>query len=901
MIALKDKKLSKSVFMYLYLLIIIESILQINIKAQIINEDFWVTNGNVNSLIKKDSILILGGAFSLVGLQVQNIVLLNKNTAQYYPEFPKVNGIVRAIIQDGNGGWYIGGDFSMVGDSVRKGVAHILSDNTISNWNPSVTDDFDGRTVYDLLLHNNVIYIAGNFTIVNGVSRNYLAAVDINGNLLDWNPNPNYFVSTLTLVDSLLFVGGNFSTIGGQLRNYLASLDLNTGLPTSWDPNPNNYISKIVAQDSLIFVAGAFSSIANQNRNLLAAFSNSGDIIQSWTVNISGTNPVINTLCFQDSILYIGGSFSNVNQIPRTNLAAVNLSGNLINWDPSTNNIVNSILAFDNKIFIGGLFSQVNNQNISALAVLDPLTGALLPWNASLGSKSALSIYSIKSDGNSKILVGGRIEIANASLKNKIAAINLSTNELLPLNISVDDGVVYSLLPVNNTLYFSGSYTSVNGIQRNRLAAVDLNTGQIKDWNPNANNHVYSLIRMNDVFYLGGSFTSISEQPRNRLAAVDTLGNLLSWNPNSNNTVISLASFDNTIYIGGAFTNVSGQIRNRLAAIDTAGNILSWNPNSGGLVNSIAISDSFIFVGGSFFNIGGLPRQRLAAVDRNGNILNWVYDANGLVNKVAVVNNYFYASGNFTSINGINRNRFVAINLESDILRNFQLDLDLSANAIEFDKENGIIFLGGAFNSINNKLRSSLASIFDPEIIPVELLSFTAKVVNENVELVWNTATESNNQGFEIQRSKGGEFEVVGYVPGFGTTTEHKSYTFTDKNVKVGKYTYRLKQIDYDGQYVFSNTVEVEVNPPLTFALEQNYPNPFNPSTLIKYSIAKDAMVNISVYNAIGEKVATLVNGLQQAGRYEVNFNAGKLTSGIYFYGIEAGNFKSAKKMMLLK
>lgn len=186
-------------------------------------------------------------------------------------------------------------------------------------------------------------------------------------------------------------------------------------------------------------------------------------------------------------------------------------------------------------------------------------------------------------------------------------------------------------------------------------------------------------------------------------------------------------------------------------------------------------------------------------------------------------------------------------------------------------------------------------------VIPVELTSFTARAVDDNVELLWNTATETNNQGFEIQRSNGQQFEAIGYVPGFGTTTEHKSYTFTDKGVKAGKYTYRLKQIDYDGQYVFSNTIEVEVNPPLTFALEQNYPNPFNPSTLIKYSIAKDAMVNVSVYNAIGEKVATLVNGLQQAGRYEVNFNAGNLTSGVYFYSIEAGDLKSVKKMLLMK
>jgi len=186
-------------------------------------------------------------------------------------------------------------------------------------------------------------------------------------------------------------------------------------------------------------------------------------------------------------------------------------------------------------------------------------------------------------------------------------------------------------------------------------------------------------------------------------------------------------------------------------------------------------------------------------------------------------------------------------------------------------------------------------------VIPVELTSFTAKAIDDNVELVWNTATESNNQGFEIQRSNGGQFEVVGYVPGFGTTTENKSYSFTDKNVKVGKYAYRLKQIDYNGQFEFSNTVEVEVNPPLTFALEQNYPNPFNPSTLIKYSIAKDATVNIAVYNAIGEKVATLINGFQQAGRYEVNFNAGNLTSGVYFYSIEAGEFKAIRKMLLLK
>ena len=186
-------------------------------------------------------------------------------------------------------------------------------------------------------------------------------------------------------------------------------------------------------------------------------------------------------------------------------------------------------------------------------------------------------------------------------------------------------------------------------------------------------------------------------------------------------------------------------------------------------------------------------------------------------------------------------------------------------------------------------------------VIPVELTSFSARAIEDKVELIWNTATETNNQGFEIERSNGGQFEKIGFVAGFGTTTENKSYSFIDKNVKVGKYTYRLKQIDFDGKIEYSQVVEVEVNPPLTFGIEQNYPNPFNPSTLIKYSIAKDVNVNISVYNTIGEKVATLVNGFQQAGRYEVNFNAGNLTSGVYFYTIEAGDYKAVKKMLLMK
>ncbi|MCW8804166.1 MAG: T9SS type A sorting domain-containing protein, partial [Ignavibacteriaceae bacterium] len=186
--------------------------------------------------------------------------------------------------------------------------------------------------------------------------------------------------------------------------------------------------------------------------------------------------------------------------------------------------------------------------------------------------------------------------------------------------------------------------------------------------------------------------------------------------------------------------------------------------------------------------------------------------------------------------------------------------------------------------------------------VPVELTSFTANAVEDEVKLNWATATETNNQGFQVEKmNTAGTFEQIGYLAGFGTTTEPKAYSFTDSKLDAGTYSYRLKQIDFDGSYEYSDVVEVEVSIPAVYALEQNYPNPFNPSTTINYSIAEDGFVKLSVYNMLGEEVATVVNTTQKAGKYEVNFNASKLSSGVYVYRIEATNFTASKKLMLLK
>ena len=186
-------------------------------------------------------------------------------------------------------------------------------------------------------------------------------------------------------------------------------------------------------------------------------------------------------------------------------------------------------------------------------------------------------------------------------------------------------------------------------------------------------------------------------------------------------------------------------------------------------------------------------------------------------------------------------------------------------------------------------------------MIPVELTSFNAISDGGVVTLNWQTATETNNQGFEMQRSNNGEFEKIGFVPGHGTTTELQSYTFIDENVLAGKYTYRLKQIDYDGTTEYSNVVEVEVAQPIEYNLSQNYPNPFNPSTTIAYSIPKDGLVTLKVYDILGKEVVTLINELQTAGTKNITYDASELSSGVYYYQLVSGEFTSTKKLILMK
>lgn len=245
--------------------------------------------------------------------------------------------------------------------------------------------------------------------------------------------------------------------------------------------------------------------------------------------------------------------------------------------------------------------------------------------------------------------------------------------------------------------------------------------------------------------------------------------------------------------------------------------------------------------------------------------------------------------------------------VSTNIIYKTYITYDAGNNWIDLSNDVPAGFSG--FSAVTNNLGYSVgvAGLIlrydDTTYIPVELLSFEGRTQNNKIILSWETASEINNLGFEILRSPDLiKWDIIGFVPGKGTTTETNYYSFMDKQVFNGENNYRLKQIDFDGSFNYSEEISVYYeNLPVNFELSQNYPNPFNPSTVIRYQIPVSEYVTLKVHDILGNEVSVLVDAIMPAGNHEVELSAEKLSSGVYFYTFQAGNYTSTKKMILAK
>lgn len=628
--------------LYLFPLLFSLCASSIALAASVADAAFWAANGPVYATATDNTKLYLGGDFSYVGPVTGAGAAVKLVDGSNESNMPKIEGVVHAVLPDGSGGWYIGGQFTSVGGIARNNIAHISASKAVSTlFNPGANG-----AVFALALSDDLatLYVGGDFTVLGGQPRRRLAAITtLNGNVVSaFNPDMNAAVRALVLSpdDTRLYAGGDFTTVkGGTVRNRLAAFLTSNGADiATFNPDVNGPVRALAisAQDSgvTLYAGGDFTAVNGATtRNRLAAFTTADGLVSAFDPDSNGSVYTL-ALTADDATLYVGGEFTNLNAgATRRRLAALaTATGAVIaGFDPDINGAVRAIrLSADAATLYAG------------------------------GDFTAVKLFSA---------VTARHNIA------AFATGNGSVDATIAPHAS---DTVRSLALSSTLLYFGGDFNSIGGRLRDRLAALTIAGGAATDWNPGANGAVRALALTSNgnTLYAGGDFTTIGGAARNRLAALDATldtGNATSWNPDADATVraLALTGANTSLYVAGDFTsfNATATTRNRLARFNvTSSTPDSWDPDANGAVYALALKEdgSALFAGGDFtgFDAGTVTRARLAQLNTiTDGATVWDHFANKAVRALALSNDgrTLYAGGDFTDVSGKTRNNLAAL------------------------------------------------------------------------------------------------------------------------------------------------------------------------------------------------------------------------------------------------
>ncbi len=687
--------------------------------------DMWVANAPVAAIAQLGTTLYIGGCFDWVGPEVGAAVPLDRHTGRLPGRFPRIAGEVSAVVPDGSGGWFVGGNFRDVDGMARSNLAHILADGSVSGWHPEV----DG-SVSALAVHGGAVYVGGAFMHVGGQPRASLAAIDAaTGAVENWTADvsnddlPGY-VYTLSATEGRLFVGGYFSSVGGEPRSSLASIDTATGEVRNWDPGveledgSRGSVYSVQAVGDVVYVGGFFATAGGRPRTSLAGIESESGHATEWApdLQIGGDRGVgIDVLLVARNTIWVGGSFDSIGGKPRQHLAALDrITGRATNWRADADDRVLAIAVTDDTVYVGGYFETIAGEPRLRLAALNRASGELLPLNPVAGGPvMALAV------NRQTLYAGGDFPGIGGYLRRGIAALDVTTGEATTWAPQAETpetttcgGAPGAIVATDTTVYVAGLFTRIGGQSRRYLAALDATTGLATDWDPNPNAPVRGIALDGDILYAAGLFRIVDGQPRTYLAALDAVtGRVTPWDPQPDRPVRAVAVEDGVVYAAGEFTRIGGQARGYLAALDpVSGLATAWNPDPEFHVQALAVKDGTVFIGGDFRHVGGQSRNRLAAIDATtGLVTTWDPNADRTVLALAVADDVVYAGGVFRSIGGHPQERFAALDRTTGQARPWSAQTDQTTLAIAADGDR--VYVGGQFRSIGGQPRAHLATL----------------------------------------------------------------------------------------------------------------------------------------------------------------------------------------------
>ncbi len=594
----------------------------------------------------------VGGAFDSVGGQQRHNIARVRSDLSVDSWNPDADGEVRALALSGSI-VYAGGQFNSIGSQVRGGIAALDAATGIAtSWDPQPDD-----AVYTLAVSGTTIYAGGRFSYVGGAPRTHLAALSsTTGLATSWDPAPDgVIVRALAVSTTVVYVSGDFTVIGGAARSQLAGISRTTGLATTWNPTTDGTVLTLALSGMTLYAGGAFTTIGGQPRIGLAALSTSTGLATSWSPGAIG---MVQTAVVSGTTLYVGGTFISIGGQARNNVAALDrTTAAATAWNPNAGGQVDAIAVSGSAVYVGGEFTGIGGVSRAGIAAIDVTTGQATDWNP--GSDG--SIYALAVSG-SALYAGGSFSNIGGQARSNIAALDLATGLATAWNPTAS-APVNAIVPNGSIVYAGGVFGSIGGQTRNRIAAIDATTGQPTGWNPNAGGSggaaVKALAVSGSIVYAGGAFTSIGGLTRNRIAAIDaTTGLPTDWSPDADAAVSTLAVNGSVVYAGGAFTGIGGRARTAIAALDaSSGQATEWNPAPTYLaapsVLALTMNGVVVLAAGRFNGIGGQARSNIAALDpATGLALSWRPDANSDAYALVATGQNVYAGGGFTQVCG---------------------------------------------------------------------------------------------------------------------------------------------------------------------------------------------------------------------------------------------------------
>ena len=834
--------------------------------AQVVQPQFWGTDGEVTSIARVGNTIYLAGSFSNVGPATGGAVPIDGVSGAPWPHFPRVNGIVHVVIPDGNGGWFVGGDFTAVDGRPHHNVAHLRADGTVDPWDPGVEDvEYVIRsgtvnpihTVSALALGGDVLYIGGRFEVVGGQPHHAIVAVNAaTGSVSAWNPQSDGAVTALVAERGQLFVGGSFITMAGRSRPHLAAFTLADGSLTAWNPAADGTVLTIALARNLAWVGGEFDHVGGQPRNSIAAVTLDSGAVTPWDAGLLPRRqyiahgdwiwPYVSSIVIHGQTLFAGGSFDFAGGAVRYTLAELDLgTARATTFDARIGGGLTKALAIHGQtLYVGGYLYDFGGLGRPNLAALDSRTGVATSWNP----RADGTTLALAADGNTVLAGGEFTSMADWRPQRGLAALDATTGRALSWNPTLDIPYYVTLVAGGDRVYASGQFTSVNSQPRGYFAAFDGATGALADWNPWTSGitaidaQLVQMVTIGNTVYVAVPAEAINGVPRHNLFALDgRAGALLPWAPNprgryKSGQVRAMSAFGSTLFVAGEFDTVGDAPRPGVAQLDgTTGLATPWTPDGevlGSLwfdAHSILSNGQSTFVGGWFYDLA--DHWGLLAFDSSGSFLDW---APSLKPEYHALIGGSQPAANALALHG------------------------------------STLFVGGRFDTIAAEPRANLGAIdattgavlpWNPDVRggfshPFDVVS--ALTVTDDVLYV------------------GGRFTRLGGYPSRGFAALALAPRWVQRQGRRGPGT--------EGGVSFALT-----------------PNPSRGSMRLAFSLPAPATVSVGVFDIAGRRIATpLDRSLQRAGEHTLLLDTMRLRAGVYYYRLDAGGVAITRRFVVL-